>query len=424
MVRDDLYIAVPSFFRCPISLDVMKSPVSLCTGVTYDRTSIQRWLDDGNNTCPATMQVLHTKDFVPNRTLHRLIQIWSDSLRPHRVDSVDSDSPSSPSELPARDQVSDLIQCMDSEPSSASSLDSLSKIARFAAESDENRKFLASSDGFMSLLVDFIGGGDNAVDGAQIGVLEQAVRIIQLLLDDEIQGREELMRWMLKKTGRDCLASLLVVLQQGSADARIASARILESIAVNAEAKFLISEKDGLLSELLKLTGPEKDPTLIEAGLSCLIAVSTPRKVKVRLVHLGAVKWLSKLLGDPNSATSTIEKVLKVLEMASSVKEGRAKICEDGKCVAGIVQRLLKVSDAATEHAVTILWSVCYLFKERAAQEAVAKANGLTKILLLMQSNCSPAVRQMSADLLKIFRVNSKSVISCYDTKTTHIMPF
>ncbi|KAH0969667.1 hypothetical protein GBA52_028459 [Prunus armeniaca] len=207
------------------------------------------------------------------------------------------------------------------------------------------------------------------------------------------------MRWMLKKTGCDCLASLLVVLQQGSADARIASARILESIAVNAEAKFLISEKDGLLSELLKLTGPEKDPTLIERVFSCLIAVSTPRRVKVRLVHLGAVKWLSKLLGDLNSATSTIEKVLKVLEMASSVKEGRAKICEDGKCVAGIVQRLLKVSGAAMEHAVTILWSVCYLFKERAAQEAVAKANGLTKILLLMQSNCSPAVRQISAPL-------------------------
>nr|VDD28579.1 unnamed protein product [Brassica oleracea] len=40
MRKDDLYIAVPTFFRCPISLDVMKSPVSLCTGVTYDRASI------------------------------------------------------------------------------------------------------------------------------------------------------------------------------------------------------------------------------------------------------------------------------------------------------------------------------------------------------------------------------------------------
>ena len=36
MVRDkqDLCISVPSFFKCPISLDIMKSPVNLCTELT------------------------------------------------------------------------------------------------------------------------------------------------------------------------------------------------------------------------------------------------------------------------------------------------------------------------------------------------------------------------------------------------------
>lgn len=433
MGRDDLCITVPSFFRCPISLDVMKSPVSLCTGVTYDRASIQRWLDDGNNTCPATMQVLHSKDFVPNRTLHRLIQIWSESVRLRRVDSDANNNNGNNNSPPAKDQVVDLIQQMDSH---SSSIDSLSKIVRFAKESEENRKFLAKSDGFVQLLVEALGGG-NAGDGAHgnnnIRILEQIVRIIELVIG-EIQDSEILMRLTLKKSGAgagDCLASLLLLLQQGSAESRIASARVLESIAVSAESKLLIAERDGLLPELLKLTSPEKDPILIEAGLSCLIAVSVPKRVKVKLVQLGAVKSLSKLLSDSNSTTSTIEKVLKLLETVSSVKEGRAKICEadedDGSgncCLSAIVQRLLKVSSSATEHAVTILWSVCYLFKERSAQEAVAKANGLTKILLLMQSNCSPCVRQMSADLLKMFRVNSKSTISCYDTKTTHIMPF
>ncbi|KAL5180219.1 U-box domain-containing protein 27 [Glycine soja] len=75
--RDDLCITVPSFFKCPISLDIMKSPVNLCTGVTYDRSNIQRWLNASNN----TMQLLQTKDFVPNCTLQSLIQIWSDSAR-------------------------------------------------------------------------------------------------------------------------------------------------------------------------------------------------------------------------------------------------------------------------------------------------------------------------------------------------------
>ncbi|XP_004288345.1 PREDICTED: U-box domain-containing protein 27-like [Fragaria vesca subsp. vesca] len=427
MGRDDLYITVPSFFRCPISLDVMKSPVSLCTGVTYDRASIQRWLDDGNNTCPATMQVLPSKDFVPNRTLHRLIQIWSDSVRSQR-DGIESDSISN--SAAAKDQVVELIQQMDRH--SSSSVDSLGKIVRFAEKSEENRKFLAKSDGFLALLVEALGGGNAGDGGHNVRILEQIVRIIHFLMG-EIQECEELMRLMLKKTGAgggDCLGSLLLVLQKGSAESRFASARVLESIAGSAESKLLIAERDGVLPELLKLTSPEKDSSLIEAGLSCLIAVSVPKRVKVNLVQLGAVKSLSKLLSDSNSTTATIEKVLKLLETVSSVKEGRAKICEAEKeeggycCVSAIVQRLLKVSSSATEHAVTILWSVCYLFKERSAQEAVTKANGLTKILLLMQSNCSPCVRQMSSDLLKIFRVNSKSAISCYDTKTTHIMPF
>ncbi|PRQ49278.1 putative aminoacyltransferase, E1 ubiquitin-activating enzyme [Rosa chinensis] len=426
MGRDDLYITVPSFFRCPISLDVMKSPVSLCTGVTYDRASIQRWLDDGNNTCPATMQVLSSKDFVPNRTLHRLIQIWSESVRLRKARfEIDNSSNS-------KDQVVELIQQMHRHTSS-SSVDSLAKILRFAKESEDNRKFLANCDGFAALLVEALAGGGNAADGSNnIRILEQIVRIIHFLIG-EIQDSDELVRLMLKKSGAgagDCLASLLLVLQRGSAESRIASARVMESIAVSAESKLLVAERDGVLPELLKLTSPEKDSTLIEAGLSCLIAVSVPKRVKVKLVQLGAVRSLSKLLSDSNSTTSTIEKVLKLLETVSSVKEGRAKICEAEEeeggdcCVSAIVQRLLKASSTATEHAVMILWSVCYLFKERSAQEAVTKANGLTKILLLMQSNCSPCVRPMAADLLKIFRVNSKSTISCYDTKTTHIMPF
>lgn len=79
MVKNSLGISVPSFFKCPISLDIMTSPVSLSTGVTYDRSSIQQWLDEGNNTCPATMQVLESKDVIPNYTLRRLIQVWSTS---------------------------------------------------------------------------------------------------------------------------------------------------------------------------------------------------------------------------------------------------------------------------------------------------------------------------------------------------------
>ncbi|KAL9329741.1 hypothetical protein ACSQ67_004744 [Phaseolus vulgaris] len=418
MVRDDLYITVPSFFRCPISLDVMKSPVSLSTGVTYDRSSIQRWLDNGNNTCPATMQVLQTKEFVPNRTLQRLIQIWSDSLHhplhlPHSPTSTHSLS------LPSKNQI--LLAISDLQTRAQNRIDSLAKIARLAQDSEENRDFLVRTECFVPLLVGFLDNVNGSVE-----FLEQVVTALDLVIG-KMEDREGLKNLILKRQGegeKQSLDSLFIALQQGSHAAQIASVRVLTSVAVDVESKLLIAEKEGLVSELLKLITPEKDPDLIDNCLSCLVAISSPRRSKMKLVRLGAVKVFSKLLLASNMSVSVTEKVLKLVETVSSTKEGRSEICEDSACVAAIVNKVLKVSSVATEHAVTTLWSVCYLFRDQTAQEAVTNANGLTKILLLMQSNCSPQVRQMSVDLLKIFRVNSKSCLSSYDTKTTHIMPF
>lgn len=417
MVRDDLYITVPSLFRCPISLDVMKSPVSLCTGVTYDRSSIQRWLDNGNNTCPATMQILQTKDFIPNRTLQRLIQIWSDSVR-DRVDLPDS--PLSGDSFDKRDQL--LVALTDLESGSENRFESLEKILRFAKDSDENSVFLAKTEGFVALLVGFLENVDGGVERS-VELLEQVVIALDLVLS-KIENRESILKNQKEREG-ESVDSLLLVLKQGSSESKIASIRVLKSIADDLESKLLIAEKEGLLSQLLNLITPENDVNLIENSLSCLVAISTPKRNKAKLIHLGAVKIFSNILtSSSNLSVSVTEKVLKLLETVSSTKEGRLEICETPSCVAAIANKVLKVSAVATEHAVAILWSVCYLFRDLKAQEAVTKANGLTKILLLMQSNCTPHVRQMSVDLLKIFRVNSKSCLSSYDTKTTHIMPF
>ncbi|KAK7399400.1 hypothetical protein VNO78_10582 [Psophocarpus tetragonolobus] len=396
MVREDLYISVPSLFRCPISLDVMKSPVSLCTGVTYDRSSIQRWLDNGNNTCPATMQVLHTKEFVPNRTLQSLIQIWSDSQS-----------------LLSKDQV--LLALSQLHTPTHNPFDSLAKIARFAQDSQENRDFLLRTDCFLPLLLGFL---DNLNGGLQF--LQQVVTALDLVTS-KMEPTHSFQNFILK---RQTVDSLLLLLRQGSHDSKMASARVLKSLALDVDSKLLIAETEGVVSELLNLMAPEKDPDVTENCLSCLVAISTPRRSKMKLVREGAVKALSKLLSGGSLSVSATEKALKLVETVSSTKEGRSAICEDSACVAAMVNKVLKVSSVATEHAVTTLWSVCYLFRDQKAQDAVTTANGLTKILLLMQSNCSPQVRQMSADLLKIFRVNSKSCLSSYDTNTTHIMPF
>ncbi|KAH7352713.1 hypothetical protein KP509_19G059800 [Ceratopteris richardii] len=73
-----LQISVPKYFLCPISLELMSDPVTLRSGQTFDRSSIQQWLDDGNSTCPVTRMPIDPDqdEPIPNHALRRMIQNW------------------------------------------------------------------------------------------------------------------------------------------------------------------------------------------------------------------------------------------------------------------------------------------------------------------------------------------------------------
>lgn len=416
-MRDDLYITVPSLFRCPISLDVMKSPVSLCTGVTYDRSSIQRWLDSGNNTCPATMQVLQSKDLVPNHTLQRLIQIWYESVQTRRS-TTDSAAANSLTQDQARQLINQLKKQFTEQ-----SHDHISKLAVFAKESDENRKFLVTKDfDFVAFLISVL------VDHSKnIRVIEKTIPLCIMLLEQH-NDKEKLEALPKIGAGNDISPALILALRQGNSKLRISASKLLELIlAVDSEAKNFFSEIADLYSVLSRLLVVDSawDAESAEAAISCLISLAMLRKNRARLARIGAVGLLGKALSEAEMGATLTEKVLRLLELLSTCKDGRSEICQDEVCLQSIVKKVLKVSTEATEHGVTILWSLCCLFRDHRAQDAVAKSNGMAKILLIMQSNCSPAVRQMAGDLLKVFRVNSKATcLSSYDTKTIHIMPF
>ena len=185
MVRDkqDLCISVPSFFKCPISLDIMKSPVNLCTELTYNRFNIQRWLDDGNNTCPATMQLLPTKHFIPNCTLQNLIQICSDSLR--RQTAFEP--------LISCDQVISIVTNLKTN-SDFLRFASLAKLLNFAKDSHQNKSFLAKIEGFVDQLVRFLDNVDGRVTaGTSVKFLERVVIVLGLVLESvESRGIEKL----------------------------------------------------------------------------------------------------------------------------------------------------------------------------------------------------------------------------------------
>ncbi|KAF8085011.1 hypothetical protein N665_0685s0003 [Sinapis alba] len=423
MGRDETetYITVPTFFKCPISLDVMRSPVSLCTGVTYDRPSIQRWLDGGNNTCPATMQILKSKDLVPNLTLQRLIKAWSDSVGSSA--GASSPDPASGLGTPTMGEVNESLMRLSLEKDDEIRLEIMSRIVRFVKDSEANREFLSGKKDLVPMLVDIV----SAVTTAKIKLVLLAIKVLDTVIKRGNEGDRERLSNLMLTNGCDCLTAILLAIQRGDLESKIEAVRVLEVISsVDTKSKMIIAERDGILTELIKSINTESDPNLIEASLSFLITLSKSKRVRSKLI---AAKTITKiediLLTEETTSVAVTEKSLKLLEILSSKREGRSEICEGG-CVEGVVKKLLKVSTTATEHAVTILWCLCHVFREdKTVEETVERSNGVTKLLVVIQSNCSPMVRQMAKDLIKVLKVKScASALAAYETKTTHIMPF
>lgn len=67
----------PSSFYCPISMELMADPVMVATGHTYDRACIEKWLAQGNRTCPVTGMKLRHLELTPNYALRTAIQVRS-----------------------------------------------------------------------------------------------------------------------------------------------------------------------------------------------------------------------------------------------------------------------------------------------------------------------------------------------------------
>jgi len=230
-------------------------------------------------------------------------------------------------------------------------------------------------------------------------------------------------------------ASLARVMRGGSGlEARVAAARLAEFLLANAaeEARAAAAESSELVAELIRLIGPVDgkgalDGEAVDAGLSCLAAICGSRRGSARaeMVRLGAVPAAVRALratADPGASA----KALRVLESAVGCAEGRAALCEGAEeAVPAVVGKMMKAGRDGAEAAVAVLWAVCHRYRDRRAADAAAAAEGgLTRLLLVVQSGCSPAARQMALELLKMYRVNAKSCLAGYDSKTTHIMPF
>ncbi|KAK7291044.1 hypothetical protein RIF29_05905 [Crotalaria pallida] len=376
-------IEVPSVFICPISLEPMQEPVTLCTGQTYDRSNILKWLSLGHKTCPTTMQELWDDSVTPNKTLSHLILTWFF----HKY-------------LDMKKKLEDV------EGRVLELLDLLKKVkgqARVKALKDLRQivnahvcaRKVVEKNGGVGLVSSLLGPfTSHAVGSEAIGI------IVNLDLS-----------WELKRNlMHPAKVSLVVdIMNEGTIETKMNCAKLIEILLMEgngSEAEIVSSLS--LLVGLMRLVRDKKNPSGVLIGLILLKAICSHESVRSSVVSIGAIPQLINLL--PNLNNECLEIALYILEVLSTIPEGRLALKECPNIIPNVVKLLMRVSERCTQFALSILWAIYKLAPEECASQAV-EAGLAAKLLLVIQSGCNPVLKQMSSEFLKMCSVNYSTSI-------------
>lgn len=396
-------VVVPMLYRCPISLELMKDPVTLCTGQTYDRASIEQWLEAGNTTCPATMQQLETLDIVPNHTLRRLIEEW---CAKHSFSLVRV-SPPKPFLDPkaVATLVQEVSQAVDPLPA-------LQKVRNLVRDGERSRRCVRDCGG-VPALVSLLSNQENQDDQETVSgsvsstmAAEEALAILAALApvcDNELIQNSLV-------SGSEVATSLALFICTGSLDAKVNAARIVAAI-LEADCEIQFSKEEGpkVFESLGKMLREDLYPKAIKASLKVLLDLCKFEWNRDLVVAAGITAPLIELL--PELQKSNAEQALGILELLSTTVRGSAAIADHDLAMAVFVSQFHTISILATEHIVSILWSLCKASRDSIV--AAQQAGMFAPLLLLLQVDCAPRTRQKCSELLKQMKSSWNDHASC-----------
>nr|CAD1817628.1 unnamed protein product [Ananas comosus var. bracteatus] len=296
---------IPDDFRCPISLDLMKDPVIVATGQTYERACIEKWLASGHNTCPTTQQKLVHTSLTPNYVLRSLIAQWCEA---------------NGIELPKR-------PCQPSNPTSSS------------CSSKEHANIHALLRWCNPLLI-------NLLYTTDLRIQEHAVTaLLNLSIHDDNKAG-------IVSSG--AVPGIVNVLKNGSMEARENAAATLFSLSVVDEYKIRIGEL-GAIPALVSLLSEGTQRGKKDAA-TALFNLSIYQGNKGKAVRAGVVPLIMGLLTDPLGGM--VEEAAALLAVLASHPEGKTAIGE-AEAVPVLVEMIGMGSARSRENAAAVLLHLC-----------------------------------------------------------------
>lgn len=389
-------IQIPYHFRCPISLELMTDPVTVITGQTYDRSSIESWIATKNTTCPVTRLPLTNFTLIPNHTLRRLIQEWCVKNKSYGVQRIPT--PKQPADVAT---VLSLLKQTSPDNTRHVRLTAVKRLKILARDADKNRLVIASTYKACETLLNLMFNDDawcNALDEME-ALQHEALAVLSLLPLSESECLNI-------SSDSDKVSYLVKLLSNSSIDVRINSAAVLETVitGTSPELKLKITRHDAIFEGVVsvldyQLTCPRASRAL-KIGIKALFALCMVKQHRHKAVEAGAAAVLIDRL--PDFEKCDAERALATVELLCRTPSGCEVFASHALTVPLLVKMILKVTDRATEYAAGALLSLCTAV-ERLQKEAVV-AGVLTQLLLLVQSECTSRAKRKAQMLLKLLR--------------------
>ncbi|KAM1054112.1 hypothetical protein FF1_001539 [Malus domestica] len=379
---------VPDEFRCPISLDLIRDPVIVASGHTYDRNSIAQWINSGHQTCPKSGQKLIHMALIPNYALRSLMQQWCEENNVPTTESSQSSSSdlarsSSKRELyeNAVDHISVVKAAADAVKLTAEFL--VGKLAtgspdiqrqaayelRLLAKTGMNNRRIIAEAGAIPFLVTLLRSHEPRIQ-------ENAVTA---LLNLSIYNNNKI---LIMAAG--AIDEIVNVLESGNTmEARENAAAAIFSLSMIDDCKITIGKRPRAIPALVGLL-KEGTPAGKKDAAVALFNLALYNANKVSIVFAGAVPLLIELLMDDKAGIT--DDALALLAQMLGCSEGLQEIGKSRILVPILIDLLRFGSPKGKENAITLLLGLC-----KDGGEEVARR-------LLMNPRSIPSLQSLAAD--------------------------
>ncbi|KAJ6984213.1 hypothetical protein D5086_017580 [Populus alba] len=386
-------IEVPEYFLCPISLQILKDPVTTITGITYERESIEQWLKaaKSNPTCPVTKQSLpRDSELTPNHTLRRLIQSWCTVNAINGVDRIPT--PKSPIK---KSQIFRLIKDLDA-PDDHLRTKALRRMEAIAKENERNRTCMVEA-GVTKAAVLFI---IKCFKEGKTAGLEEVLRILHLIWNQSQEIK------LLVRENQDFIDSLTWILRcdqiDNHVDVKTHAMILLHKTTEIVCQKLLESLKVDFFKEIItRVLRKRISKQAVKSSLLVLTEVCQWGRNRMKIVEANAVFELIELELEKPEKNIT-ELIFNILAQLCSCADGREQFLKHAGSIAMISKRVLRVSPATDDRALHILDSISKFSASDEAALEMLRVGAVSKLCMVIQADCAPYLKKKAKGILRL----------------------